>query len=407
MIESRGVAGSVGALALGALLTLVVGAQVAHAAPLSLTFTEARANVGQQLNVEDHQLFGPPATAPLAAQVDPASGAITEGVLAVPRFSIAIDDPTVADVTVDFDIGAISGAFDRATGALLLSGTAGGTLTARQPSGEETRCTVSTTPAILDVSTAGTGPIAGAPFAAGLTGPGALAGEWEDMTAEPLTPDDAGPVCGVVADEIGGEGGVWLRQAGDLDPPAAPRLLRTDPASPGLTGTPRIVGVAEAGSTVRIHAGPGCAGAPAATGAAAELAAPGIAVAVDYGRSASFSATATDAAGNVSPCSTPIGYERIVVLPLPPAPPPCVVPKLVGKKLPRARRMLRNARCGLGEVSRLGRRIKRLKRLGRARRYVLVVRSTSPRRGARPADRKVDLRLGLKRKRAGAKRRRS
>ena len=119
------------------------------------------------------------------------------------------------------------------------------------------------------------------------------------------------------------------------------------------------------------------------------------------------SATATDAAGNVSPCSTPIGYERIVVLPLPPAPPPCVVPKLVGKKLPRARRMLRNARCGLGEVSRPGRRIKRLKRLGRARRYVLVVRSTSPRRGARPADRKVDLRLGLKRKRAGAKRRRS
>jgi len=386
-----------GNIALALLLLLGVCASTASAAPLSMTFTEARANVGVQL--DDEALFEAPATAPFAAQLDDGSGEITAGALDVPAFVTHITEPIVADVTVEFEIGEIEGSFDPGTGALVLEGEAGGTLTAESGTFEGEACTVSTTPTVLQLSTAGKAaadgsPQPGAPFTHGLTGAGAIAGQWTDMQAAPVDSGDADNVsfCKNVESQIEGLGGVWLEQEGDVQPPSAPQLTSTDPASPGASGTPRIRGVAEDGSTVRVYAGPDCAGAPVATGSAAELDSPGIAVAVAEGVTAAFSATATDAAGNASACSAPISYTRLHGdLPPPPPPPPppaCVVPTMAGQTLKAAKKTIRAAGCKVGKV----RKPKGLKANGR----VLVVKASYPTVGTSPADGKVHLRLGPK-----------
>jgi hypothetical protein len=380
----RGIVRAMGTIALVALLALGVGASTASAEPLSMTFTEDRANVGVQLS--DAALFEPPDTAPFAAQIDPGSGSITAGDLTVPEFSTFITDPIEADVTVDFEIGTITGSFTQATGALALSGTAGGTLTA-----EGKECTVSTTPSVLTLSTAGNSggasPRSGAAFVAGLTGAGAIAGQWTDMHAAPVTPAEA-TFCNNVEGRIGGAGGIWLVQKGDLVAPAAPQLTSTDPTSPGSSGTPRILGTAEAGSTVRVYPSPNCTGIPVATGSAAKLGSPGMPVGVAEGATAAFSATATDAAGNTSPCSVPISYTRLKV-----PPPVCVVPKLKGKSLHQARTALKAAQCSVGEVRRPKHRGKKL--------GPLVVKSSKPSAGKTlEAGGEVDLKLGPKPRKA-------
>jgi len=377
------------ASALVALLALGACAATASAAPLSMGFNEARANVGIQLS--DEALFSAPDTAPFAAQIDPASGSISNGILGVPDFETFIEEPIKADVTVDFDIGQITGSFDQATGALSLSGVAGGTLTATGESFEGEKCSVLAEPSPLTLTTAGssggTNPRSGAPFAAGLAGSGAIAGEWEDMSATPVDSGDPENVsfCKNVEKQIEGPGGIWLEQE-DLVPPSAPQLTSTDPASPGgLSGTPRILGSAEAGSTVRLYAGSGCAGTPVATGSAAELGSPGIPVAVAQG-TATFSATATDAAGNASPCSAPISYTRFEGDPGA----KCIVPKLAGKTLARARTALQAAHCRVGKVHRP--KHKKGKRLG-----PLVVKSSKPSaRTTLAAGSSINLRLGPK-----------
>ena len=370
-----------GTIALVSLLALGVCASTASAEPLSMAFTEGRANVGADQLVDD-ALFEPPKTAQFEAQIDPGSGSITAGDLQVPVFETFIeDDPVDAFVTVEFEIGVISGSFTETTGALTLSGKAGGTLTA---DGKE--CTVTVTdPPVLTLSTVanfgGTSSRSGAPFLNGLAGAGAIAGQWSDMTATPAVPGEGIAVCETVEEAIEGPGGVWLEQE-DVLPPSAPQLTSTDPASPSSSGTPRIRGAAEAGSTVRVYASPDCAGTPVATGNAAQLGSPGIAVEVAKGVTAAFSATATDAAGHTSPCSAPISYTR-----LKDQPPACTVPKLVGKKLGRAKAALRAAGCKPGDV-------RRPKGLKGKRRRALVVKSSTPAAGAKPADGTVDLRLG-------------
>jgi hypothetical protein len=365
-------------------VALGVCASRANADPLSMTFTEARANVGVQLS--DAALFEAPDTAPFQAQIS-GSGSITGGDLQVPEFSTHITDPLDADVTVDFKIGVIDGIFTQATGALTLSGDAGGTLTA-----EGKKCTVSTTPSPLVLSTTansgGASPHSGAPFIHGLTGAGAIAGQWTDMSAEPAVPGVGIAVCETVDERIGGPGGVWLKQDGDVVPPSAPQLTSTDPASPGSSGTPRILGAAEAGSTVHVYAGPNCAGRPVATGSAAKLGSPGIPVGVAEGVTAAFSATATDAANNTSACSAPISYTRLEV-----PPPTCTVPKLVGKTLARAKAALTAADCKLGTIH------KPKGPKGKKRR-MLVVKSSNPAAGATPASGTVNLTLGPKPRKA-------
>jgi PASTA domain len=355
-----------------------------------MTFTEGRANVGVQLSVtnDEDALFKAPNRAPFAAQIDPGSGSIAAGVLGVPEFVTHITDPIDADVSVEFEIGTITGSFDQATGALTLSGKAGGTLTS-----EGRECDVSTDPSVLELSssgsTGGVSPLFGAPFTEGLAGAGAIAGEWTDMHATPLSGHIT--FCEDVEDEIGGPGGIWLEQE-DIVPPSAPQLTSTDPASPNSSGTPRIRGAAEAGSTVRVYTGPSCAGTPVATGSAAELGSPGIRVEVGEGVTAAFSATATDAAGNTSTCSASISYTRPPHGD-PPPPPGCIVPRLVGKKLARAKTALTAAGCKLGTVH----KPKRPKGKGRR---PLVVKSSSPAAGTRSAG-SVDLTLGPKPRKAG------
>jgi hypothetical protein len=373
-----------GAIMLVSLLALGVCASVASAEPLSMTFTEARANVGVQLS--DAALFGAPNTAPFAAQIDPGSGSITGGDLQVPEFSTHITEPIDANVTVDFEIGVIDGTFDQATGALTLEGEAGGTLTS-----EGKECTVSTDPAVLALTTAGSSggasPRTGAPFIAGLAGAGAIAGQWTDMHATPVAGDTS--FCNNVEGRIDGSGGVWLEQK-DIVPPSAPQLTSTDPASPGPSGTPRILGTAEAGSTVRLYAGSNCMGAPLATTSAAKLSSPGIPVDVAEGVTAVFSATATDAAANTSACSAPISYARLKKVP----PPSCIVPTLVGKTLARAKAALTAANCKLGTVR------KPVRPKGKKRR-VLVVKSSNPSAGKTlEVGGKVNLTLGPKPRKA-------
>jgi hypothetical protein len=299
------------AASLASLFALCVFAPAAGAESLSMTFTEARANVGKQLS--DDVLFEAPQMAPFAAQIDPLTGAISNGTLGVPDFETSIEEPIVADVTVDFDIGQISGSFDKATGALSLTGEAGGTLTATEtenPAFEGQKCAVLAEPSPITLTTSGssggTSPRTGTPFTSGLTGPGAIAGEWEDMSAAPVEPDNPDNVsfCNNVEGQIGGPGGIWLEQEGVVTPPSTP----------------------------------------------------------------------TPPAGNGSPP--------------PPPPPTCVVPKLAGKKLGRAKAALRNANCGVGKVS-------KPKHQKGKRRGALVVKSSTPPVGTTlSAGSKVNLKLG-------------
>jgi hypothetical protein len=362
-----------------------------------MTFTEARANVGVQLS--DEALFATPDSAPFSAQIDPGNGSISNGTLGVPDFETHIEEPIKADVTIDFDIGQITGSFDQATGALSLTGVAGGTLTASgNPTYDGEQCTVLAEPSPLTLTTAGssgglTNPRSGVPFAAGLAGSGAIAGEWQNMSAEPVEPGVTKNenFCEDVENRIGGPGGIWLEQK-DLTPPSAPQLTSTDPASPSLSGTPRIRGAAEAGSTVRVYAGQGCAGTPVATDSAAALGSPGLEVAVAEGVTADFSATATDAAGNTSACSASISYTRLHVDPVA----TCIVPKLAGKTLKAAKKSIKAANCTVGKVH-------RPKHRKRKRRGPLVVKSSKPSAGtALPAGSSINLGLGRKPQKARA-----
>ena len=76
------------------------------------------------------------------------------------------------------------------------------------------------------------------------------------------------------------------------------------PSSPNPSTAPVLKGTAQAGSTVRLYTTSGCTGAPAATGTAAAFASPGLSASVVVGTTTTFRATATDAVGNVSGCST-------------------------------------------------------------------------------------------------------
>jgi subtilisin family serine protease len=204
----------------------------------------------------------------------------------------------------------------------------------------------------------------------------------------------------------------------DAVPPPAPVLESTNPRSPSNQTQPRIIGAAQPGTEIEVYASAGCSGAPVATGTAAQLAAPGIAVTGGAGSTIQLSAKATDLAPLTSACSAPISYVNQssnpdpdpdpgggdgggplpapdsgstpipggspIPAPAGPAAPACTVPKLAGKNLARAKRALRAAACTLGTVRKpRPRRGKRLK--------PLVVRSSTPATGARPGDGEVDL----------------
>ncbi len=253
----------------------------------------------------------------------------------------------------------------------------------------------------------------GAPVEAGTAGelesPGIAVSVADNSTSEfSATATDAASNTSACSAPIG-----YTEDTPDEVAPAAPLLTATVPASPANENNPKILGSAEAGSTVRIYAGASCTGAPVAMGTAEELSSPGIGVSVADDSTSEFAATATDAGLNTSLCSTPIGYTEksgaIVVeeLPggtvetvietiqntspptiIPPfAPPPCTVPKLQGKTLSQADASLKSAGCKLGKVT------KPRARKGR-RLPPLVVKASTPGPGSTPGDRSVNLTLG-------------
>jgi subtilisin family serine protease len=208
----------------------------------------------------------------------------------------------------------------------------------------------------------------------------------------------------------------------DSVPPPAPVLATTSPASPSAASQLRLFGSSQPGTTVDVYSGPDCPGPAVATGTSAELVTQGIAVTAALVRINEFSARATDLAPLTSSCSTPIVFRRVSegtgsppsgepptrepesspadpggASPGPVAtnpgpspsvtPPPrkwtaCVVPKLPGRTLARARAALAASGCKLGKVRKTPRH------RGRGR---VVVRSSKPRAGKRPADGRVDV----------------
>jgi uncharacterized membrane protein YgcG len=94
----------------------------------------------------------------------------------------------------------------------------------------------------------------------------------------------------------------------ELGPPA-PELEGTNPASPAASTSPKILGEAKAGSTVKLYTSSNCSGEPVAHGSAEQLASPGIGVSVKAGETAKFWATA-EAEGFVSLCGGPISYRQ-------------------------------------------------------------------------------------------------
>ena len=91
----------------------------------------------------------------------------------------------------------------------------------------------------------------------------------------------------------------------DSADPAPPTLTSTVPSTPGNDPTPNVRGTAESGSIVTLYKQASCAGPVAGSGPAASFADPGLtSTAVLSGQTTTFSATASDAVGNVSPCST-------------------------------------------------------------------------------------------------------
>jgi hypothetical protein len=128
------------------------------------------------------------------------------------------------------------------------------------------------------------------------------------------------PVRATASDALGGLtpcSTTSLRYLEDSQAPLAPVLSRTEPTSPASDPTPNLVGTAEAGSRVRIYTTAACSGTPVAEGLA-EGGAFTLTVSVPMGSTTDFRATATDVAGNTSPCSSPRTYRQENVIPPPP-----------------------------------------------------------------------------------------
>lgn len=97
----------------------------------------------------------------------------------------------------------------------------------------------------------------------------------------------------------------------DSTPPVSPASLSTLPASPSRTEVaPFVKGTAEDGSTVFVYSSADCTGTPLASGTAAAFSSTGIAASVSANATTNLRATARDAAGNTSPCSSPVVYTH-------------------------------------------------------------------------------------------------
>jgi alpha-tubulin suppressor-like RCC1 family protein len=140
----------------------------------------------------------------------------------------------------------------------------------------------------------------------------------------------------------------------DSQPPATPTWAQTIPPSPSRTvTTPTLTGTAEVGSTIRVYASADCSDASMATTSANATGAFSVQVTVLPNTSTTFRASASDAAGNTSPCSDGITYvhDSIGIAPSnlttsPPSPANNNNPSVEGVAEPGANvRIHRSAQC--------------------------------------------------------------
>jgi hypothetical protein len=94
----------------------------------------------------------------------------------------------------------------------------------------------------------------------------------------------------------------------DSSAPGAPSIERSAPSSPAGNNSPKLLGSAEAGSIVTLYTSSDCTGPIAVQGTASAFSAPGLTVMVAADSTTTFKATATDAAGNASSCSSGFTY---------------------------------------------------------------------------------------------------
>jgi glucose/arabinose dehydrogenase len=101
-----------------------------------------------------------------------------------------------------------------------------------------------------------------------------------------------------------------------LQPPGAPTISGTEPASPSGDDVPRVKGTLGSGTTteVKLFLSTDCSGTVAATGTAAEFSGAGISLTVPDNATTAISAKAVNAAGD-SACSNSIAYTNLPVLP--------------------------------------------------------------------------------------------
>jgi hypothetical protein len=90
--------------------------------------------------------------------------------------------------------------------------------------------------------------------------------------------------------------------------PPAPKVTGVTPASPANNNSPKVIGSAEAGTTVKVYSTSSCTGSPLATGTAAAFASPGLAVSVADNTTTTFRATATNGTGTSSCSTTSVTY---------------------------------------------------------------------------------------------------
>lgn len=100
--------------------------------------------------------------------------------------------------------------------------------------------------------------------------------------------------------------------------PPTPALTGTNPPSPNASTAPAVIGQAEEGTSIKIYATSDCSGATVGAGTPLELATSGITIPVEAGTTTTFHATATDANGDTSACSSSsVTYRQAAETPPP------------------------------------------------------------------------------------------
>jgi hypothetical protein len=160
----------------------------------------------------------------------------------------------------------------------------------------------------------GSGPYSGnGAFDAQLQGASADGSSTFLVTKEQLTAEDSDTGEDVYMRSGGGT--LLVSRANDAEleaelAPPGPVLKRTDPESPNAATSIRVIGQEPVeGATIKLYSSPNCTGQPVATGTAAQLEEPGIAVTVGVESGTKFHAIA-EAEGFVSPCSGEVFYRQ-------------------------------------------------------------------------------------------------